>query len=205
MEDQHTLGMVRTTLLDIISLVGQLSHHEPIDSILIEFFDKLILLSNLFHRPLEVIIEAKMDLNEKKYPVEEVLHRKNKDEMATYTEFSNKTGIVKGNQSLDSEMFGQHYIGDKVSFRNAASEKRINKFSKDRDFDKDYNKTTLILCIVTELGELTEHVQWKDDSLLVNDMTKEKKNKIQQEVADVAIFLIRFAVHEGFDLDSLKY
>jgi hypothetical protein len=68
-------------------------------------------------------------------------------------------------------------------------------------FLKDYKSRNLICCVLTEVGELTELVQWFGDSKLLATVDQEARNGILHEAADITIYLLRYCklAHLAFD------
>ena len=68
----------------------------------------------------------------------------------------------------------------------------ITQFSVDRDWDQFHTPKNLLIALVAEMGELSEVVLWKSDKDLENYLASSQgKEKISEEIADVAIYLIR--------------
>jgi dCTP diphosphatase len=81
---------------------------------------------------------------------------------------------------------------------------QIKKFSDDRDWVQFHTPKNLILAIVAELGELAEVIQWKtDEELLEFLITPEGKMKLSEEIADIAIYLIRLCQIQDLNLLEL--
>ena len=77
----------------------------------------------------------------------------------------------------------------------------ITQFSVDRDWDQFHTPKNLLIALIAEMGELSEVVLWKSDKDLENYLTSsEGKDKISEEVADVAIYLIRLCQKLNIDL-----
>ncbi|HEY1762226.1 MAG TPA: nucleotide pyrophosphohydrolase [Acidimicrobiales bacterium] len=79
--------------------------------------------------------------------------------------------------------------------------KRAQEFADERDWEQYHSPKNLVMAIVGEIGELSSLLQWKSDDeitqMLVND---EDRRQIEEEVADVAIYLIRFSQIAGIEL-----
>lgn len=79
-------------------------------------------------------------------------------------------------------------------------ENQISEFSRVRNWDKFHQPKNLILAAMGELGELAEILQWKSDSEAINFLsTNEGRSRIKEEVADVAIYLIRICQTQNID------
>lgn len=76
----------------------------------------------------------------------------------------------------------------------------VQAFCEDRDWDQFHNPKDLVIGVLTEAAELLEQFRFlsEEESVgLLEDPAK--REKIEHEVADVAIFLLRFA--QRFDID----
>ncbi len=71
---------------------------------------------------------------------------------------------------------------------------RIQKFADDRDWDQFHTLKNLLLALVGEVGELAEIIQWKTDMEVDTYLnTIEGKIRISEELADIAIYLLRIS------------
>lgn len=74
----------------------------------------------------------------------------------------------------------------------ASLQARIKAFSEDRDWDQFHTPKNLIMAATAEMGELAEVLQWKNDQEAAEFLTSAQgKERISEEIADVAIYLIR--------------
>jgi len=88
------------------------------------------------------------------------------------------------------------------SLQNASQ--AISDFAESRDWDQFHSVRNLILALVGEVGELAEVLQWKNDSDAAKYLeSQDGKDKITEEVADVAIYLIRICQKLNVDLVQL--
>lgn len=77
---------------------------------------------------------------------------------------------------------------------------KIQNFSDVRDWSQFHTVKNLILAISAEVGELAEVVQWKSDQEVIEYLNSpEGKNKLSEEVADVAIYLLRICQQQNLD------
>jgi dCTP diphosphatase len=92
----------------------------------------------------------------------------------------------------------------------------IDQFAKERNWEQFHTLKNLILALVGEVGELAEIVQWKTDveieaelspvGLLVRAITEplsdesDLKSRLEEELADVFIYLLRIASVTDTDL-----
>jgi NTP pyrophosphatase (non-canonical NTP hydrolase) len=80
-------------------------------------------------------------------------------------------------------------------------EQRIQKFSDDRNWNSFHNPKNLVMALTGEVGELNEIFQWLnyEESLnLPDDVLEHTK----EEVADVAIYLIRICMQLNINLED---
>lgn len=77
----------------------------------------------------------------------------------------------------------------------------VRQFAADRDWDQFHSPKNLASALIVEAGELLEHFQWltEDDS---KKLPPEKLKKVQEEMADVLIYLIRLADKLNVDLTA---
>ena len=82
----------------------------------------------------------------------------------------------------------------------AAITKQIRAFADARGWGKALaNPKDLSLSIVLEAGELMEIFQWVPDERL-RARLEERRQDVEDEAADVAIYLLQFADHMNIDL-----
>jgi NTP pyrophosphatase (non-canonical NTP hydrolase) len=76
---------------------------------------------------------------------------------------------------------------------------RIQKFSDDRDWNSHHNPKNLVMALTGEVGELNEIFQWLDfeESL---DLPDDVKEHTKEEIADIAIYLLRICMKLDIDL-----
>lgn len=78
---------------------------------------------------------------------------------------------------------------------------KIQAFSDERDWDQFHTIKNLILALVGEVGELAEAVQWKTESEIAAFLkTADGNNIFSEEIADVAIYLLRLCQKADIDL-----
>ncbi len=76
---------------------------------------------------------------------------------------------------------------------------RINDFADERDWNQFHSPKNLSMALIVEAGELVEHFQWmkqKDSFALAED----KLAAVEEELADIFVYLIRIADQLGIDL-----
>lgn len=80
---------------------------------------------------------------------------------------------------------------------------RVRVFCEARNWDQFHNAKDLAIGIATEAGELLEHFRFQSqeqiDEILADPARREG---IEEELADVLIFLLRFAQRFGFGLST---
>ncbi len=79
--------------------------------------------------------------------------------------------------------------------------KIILKFSNDRNWDKHHNPKNLTMALNVEASELLEIFQWLNIEESQN-LSDEKREHAKQEVADIAIYLIRLCIKLDIDLEE---
>ena len=77
---------------------------------------------------------------------------------------------------------------------------QIQVFSEERDWDQFHTPKNLILAAASEMGELAEVLQWKSDDEVIEYLSSQSgKDRISEEIADVAIYLIRLCQKSNID------
>ncbi len=79
----------------------------------------------------------------------------------------------------------------------------IEKFTTDRDWDQFHSIKNLSMALSVESAELLEIFQWltEEQSNKVKDDPK-TKSKIEDEVADIFVYLLRIVHKSNIDLES---
>ena len=77
----------------------------------------------------------------------------------------------------------------------------ILDFRRERDWEQFHNARTLAAALSVEAAELLEHFVWARDEQ-VSDIVAAKGDRIEQELADVAILLTYLANEMNVDLDA---
>ncbi len=70
---------------------------------------------------------------------------------------------------------------------------KIKQFMLEREWDQFHNDKDLVLALFSEVGELAECYRWltpEEISLVHQD--PEKRKKVEEEVADILIYLLVF-------------
>lgn len=79
----------------------------------------------------------------------------------------------------------------------------VDKFASDRDWDQFHSVKNLAMALSVESSELLEIFQWmseEDSNMVMN--TPEKYQKVQDEVADVFVYLLRLSGKLNIDLEA---
>ena len=69
---------------------------------------------------------------------------------------------------------------------------QLEEFATQRQWSQFHTRRNLVLALTGEVGELAELLQWKGDDNVV-ELSSEQLDKLAQELADVAIYLVRIA------------
>lgn len=80
----------------------------------------------------------------------------------------------------------------------------VRAFAVSRDWEQFHTPKNLAMAIAGEAGELVAEFQWltAEESKRTN-MSAEKLNDVELEIADVAIYLIRLADVLGVDISDV--
>lgn len=79
-------------------------------------------------------------------------------------------------------------------------QKLIEDFANKRDWSKYHTAKNLAMALGSEVGELQAEFRWLAEN---ESLTDEKFNSIKDELADVSIFLFRFAQILKIDLSQI--
>ncbi len=81
-------------------------------------------------------------------------------------------------------------------------QKKLRKFSKERDWDKFHKLKNLAISISIESSELLEIFQWQNEN---STFWKDKKimKLIEEEIADVMLYLLRFTDVAEIDVQKI--
>lgn len=83
------------------------------------------------------------------------------------------------------------------------SAERVGRFSADRDWGKFHSLKNLAMALTGEVGELVEIIQWLGDDEIRELMnTREGRVRVEEEVADIVIYLLRIAQQTDIDLSD---
>ncbi|MCZ4295118.1 nucleotide pyrophosphohydrolase [Vibrio sinaloensis] len=82
--------------------------------------------------------------------------------------------------------------------------KALNRFAKERDWDKYHSPKNLTMALSGEVGELTELFQWLTEEESQN-LTEKQKEKVSEELADIFLYLLHLADKTSVDLISAAH
>ena len=79
-------------------------------------------------------------------------------------------------------------------------QRKVQTFCEERDWDQFHGPKDLAIGVITEASELLEHFRFlsEEESLAILSDPKQKE-EIEEELADVFFFLLRFT--QRFDID----
>ena len=78
---------------------------------------------------------------------------------------------------------------------------KIKKFRDDRDWMQFHDPKNMAVSIILEASELLEHFQWKTTEE-VEKYAKQNHADIQDEIADISLYLFELADNLGINLIS---
>mmetsp|Transcript_2114 Transcript_2114/g.3813 ORF Transcript_2114/g.3813 Transcript_2114/m.3813 type:complete len:281 (-) Transcript_2114:748-1590(-) len=134
---------------------------------------------------LERSILKKIQLNAKKYPA--ALCKGKSD---SYTAYSSHTGITKTEGQSTMEEDESKMALEEIDVIEQMMD-YIHEFALERQWNQFHTPRSLCLALMGEAGELAEIFQWKGDENMKRD--EKMLDKVSQEMADVAIYLLRMA------------
>ena len=79
---------------------------------------------------------------------------------------------------------------------------KIKEFCDARDWDQFHNPKDLAIGIITEASELLEHFRFKSENEVKSILNSNKRNEINEEIADILFFILRFAQRYDVDLSQ---
>ena len=82
---------------------------------------------------------------------------------------------------------------------------KVKDFCEKRDWDQFHNPKELAIGISTEANELLQIFRFKSEHDMADLMSTEKREKVEEELADVLYFVLRFAQMNEIDLSSAIY
>ena len=79
----------------------------------------------------------------------------------------------------------------------------LRDFANDRDWEQFHTPRNLISALNVEAGELLELFQWESDNHVVDINNLNTRQKIEDEIADVFIYLLRIADKLDVSLEDI--
>ncbi|MCP4283621.1 MAG: nucleotide pyrophosphohydrolase [Gammaproteobacteria bacterium] len=76
---------------------------------------------------------------------------------------------------------------------------RLKKFALERNWEQFHSPKNLSMAMIAECAELVEHFQWLSETQS-QELPDEKRELVALELADILIYLIRFAERMEIDL-----
>jgi dCTP diphosphatase len=203
-ESDCDIRTVRNEIFYLCSVAGELcqtmmSFHEQTPMLqqrtgMAKLFLSLLYTANVVcEMNLMECIVKKMTLNAKKYPAHLC-----KGKSGKYTSYSEQTGITKTEGQSTLEQAEEIDPNETVQSLTG----RIDQFAKEREWDQYHTPRNIMLALMGEVGELAELFQWKGDETDASTVDPVFWDKVGQEMADVAIYLLRMAKVSGIDLGN---
>ena len=94
-------------------------------------------------------------------------------------------------------------------------QKRLRKFSVDRDWGKFHSPKNLTMALSVEVAELVEIFQWSNSGGLDEIENPDIRKSIEEELADIFIYLLKISdklnldiektIHQKIDKNEKKY
>jgi len=78
---------------------------------------------------------------------------------------------------------------------------RLRQFAAERDWDQFHSPKNLSMALIAEAAELVEHFQWLSEEQSAS-LPPDKLVEVEQELADILIYLIRTA--DKLDIDLIR-
>ena len=78
----------------------------------------------------------------------------------------------------------------------------VQNFCEERDWNQFHGPKDLAIGLSTEANELLEIFRFKSQKDIENIMNGEKRTHVEEELADVFYFVLRFAQMNGIDLEN---
>lgn len=75
----------------------------------------------------------------------------------------------------------------------------LRQFAAERDWDQFHSPKNLAMALTVETAELLEHFQWLNEGTAA-ELPLAKQAQIEEELADVLLYLVRLADKLGVDL-----
>lgn len=79
---------------------------------------------------------------------------------------------------------------------------KVKEFCEKRDWNQFHNPKELAIGISTEANELLQIFRFKSDEDMKKIMSSDKRIEVEEELADVLYFVLRFSQMNNIDLSS---
>lgn len=134
------------------------------------------------------------------------------NQVVTEIKLDEQNGSIVNEPNNNVETMNKNGLGTSASkedfhFSSELSLEKIrqlhSQFSKDRNWDQFHSPRNLLLALVGEVGEVSEHFQWKPDSQCTHGLPEwsdSDKDALGEELSDVLIYLVRLADRCKVDL-----
>jgi dCTP diphosphatase len=76
---------------------------------------------------------------------------------------------------------------------------KLRQFAEERDWDQFHSPKNLAAALIVEAGEVLEHFQWLSEADSAS-LAESVRDKVELELADVLIYLVRLADRLEVDL-----
>jgi NTP pyrophosphatase (non-canonical NTP hydrolase) len=84
----------------------------------------------------------------------------------------------------------------------AALERAQTEFARARDWERFHTPKNLAMALSVEVAELVEIFQWKTEAESAAVMQSGEAEHVEQELADIALYLVRLCSVLGVDLNA---
>ncbi len=81
-------------------------------------------------------------------------------------------------------------------------QKQLARFADERDWNRFHNPKNLAMALSVEASELVEIFQWLTPEQSSEIMVTEQREHVEEEVADILIYLLRLSDKLGIDLEE---
>ena len=81
--------------------------------------------------------------------------------------------------------------------------KQVQDFCEERDWDQFHNPKDLAIGLSTESNELLDIFRFKSEEQMKDIMNSSKREHVEEELADVFFFVLRFAQMNDIDLSEI--
>lgn len=78
---------------------------------------------------------------------------------------------------------------------------KLRAFARERDWEQFHSPKNLAMALSVEVAEIVEHFQWLTEEQS-RKLPARKREEVEEEVADVLIYLLRLA--DRLDIDPLE-